>query len=162
QMLPRGDAIGMSIRKRGCRFPDAVAIGSVHRPAGKPGDGGAFDLLLQIEHGIVALAAEISAESADFTPRRSRENSSTPAPKSYWDDLAHAVVERHERCKGFFADPVDGKARTVAMQIVHDRQRMNDIAERRRTDNQSTVHQRKNGLAVIGTTLQSSRAGGLQ
>src|SRR5207244_6201202 len=139
---------GMPVREGGGRLANATAIGAVHGSMSEPGDGSALDLLLQIDHRIIVLTPEIPVERADFTPCRSCQHLATPAAQSDRDDVAHAMIERHDRCKGFFGYPVDGKPGPVAVQVVHDGQRMNDIAQRRRTDDQCTVHRHKNDSAV--------------
>ena len=70
QMLPRFDAVGMTIEQRSHRLTHTRPIRTVHRTAREPGDQRAFDLLLQIDDGIVAIARQFVPECADLAPRR--------------------------------------------------------------------------------------------
>ena len=98
------------------------------------------ELLLQIDHRVVALVLELAAKRTELLPRRTRERAVAPAPQRDRDDPAHTPVEPHQRNKRLFDHPVDRDSWTMRMQVVHDRQRVHDITQRRRTNDQSAGH----------------------
>jgi hypothetical protein len=49
-------------------------------------------------------------------------------------------MHRNQRNECFLGDPVDRDARAVPADIVHDGQRMHDVAKRRWADDQGTTH----------------------
>src|SRR5262249_61426245 len=95
-MLLRIDAMTMTIEHRDHGLAHAFPIRTVHRSAGERGDERALDLLLKIEHGVVALSRDLAAEAREFAPRRTREKIVAPAPQSDRNRAAHAAIQANE------------------------------------------------------------------
>ena len=140
EMLPWIDAVRMAVEERRDRLAHAHPVRAVHRAARKPCDQRAFHLLLKIDDRIVAFANELMPECAELAPGRARKRAMTPAPQCDGYDATHAPVQPHQRGKRLFDDPVDCEPRPVLVKVMHDRQRMDDIAQRRRTDDQRAGH----------------------
>ncbi len=130
-MLARFDTVPVAIEQRRHRLVCAGVIRSVHRPLRKPGDQRALDLLLQVDDRIVAFVHEFVPERLHLAPGCARQQPMPPAPQGDGDDTAHAMIQAHQRRERLFGNPVDAQIRAMAAHIVHHRQGMHDIAQRR-------------------------------
>ena len=139
-MLRRIDPVAATIAQACRGLADAGAVGTMHRPAREPGQQRALDLLLQIEHQIVTIADQYAAESRGFTPGRAVEDLVPPATQRDRDDAIDTAMHGEQRRKSFLGDPVDRDAGTMSPDVVHDRQSMHDVAERRWSDDQHAAH----------------------
>ena len=140
QMPRRIDPVAMRVEQRHDRLTHAPSIGAVHRPPREPRDQRSLELLLQVDYCVVSLVRELSPERGPLPPRRTRERVVSPAPQSDGNNPAHTPVEPHQRSKRLFGHPVDADPRTMLMQIVDDRHRVHDVAQRRRTNDQGAGH----------------------
>ena len=70
-----------------------------------------------------------------------------PAPERNGNRAAHAAVQTHEVNESLLDHPVDCELRTLRAKIVHDRQGVHVVAERRRS------HDENAGPAADGLRL---------
>jgi len=63
----------------------------------------------------------------------------TPAPEGDRDHSPHIGIECEERHKRLFGDPIDRELRTMGANVGDQRKCVNNIAERRRTDDEDGV-----------------------
>src|SRR6516165_1759597 len=70
QVLLRIDAIAMAIEECRRALTYARAVRPVHRPAREPRDQRTFDLLLQVDHGVVSLVLELAMKASQLEPGR--------------------------------------------------------------------------------------------
>ena len=139
QVLVRLDRVMNVVRKRGNRLANAGAVRTVAHAARESRDQRAFDLLLQIENGAVALAAQIVAEARQLPPRRRMQKLVAPSSKRDGHDAANAAIERDERSEALFDHPIDGGPRSMCADIGDERRRMDDVSERRRAHDENRV-----------------------
>ena len=126
-----------SSSQRRDRLADVRRSKPWRRPSRHARDERALDLLLQVEDRVVALAR--AARGGKRRTRASvarRSGALAPAPKRHRHDAADARVERDQRDEGLLGDPVDRRRRARARRRRDQRQRVHDIAERRRADDE--------------------------
>ena len=141
------DRVVMAMRKCGNRLADARAIGPVTRAAGEPRQIGALDLLLQVEHGDIVFASQRAAEPSRLAPGFGIERAVPPAAERNRNHPADATVERDKRHERVFGDPVDRELRAMLADVGDERERMDDVAQRRRPHDQYRIHRSSNTTA---------------
>ena len=109
-------------------------------PAREPRDQRTFDLLLQVDHGVVPLVLELAMKASQLEPGRACEDAATPTPQRDGYHTAHAPMHADQIGEWLFDDPVDFRVGAMPVHIVHDRQCMHDVAERRRTNDKDSTH----------------------
>ena len=100
----------------------------------------AFDLLLQVEDCSVPVRFDLAPKHSDFAPRRSRQRRAAPTPQRDGNNAAYVRAHLEQRHKAMLGDPVDRKVRLMAPNVGRDRERVDDIAERRRSDDEDGAH----------------------
>src|SRR5207247_296648 len=99
------------------------------------------ELLLQVDHDIVTRELELAAEGAKLAPGAAHKHAPAPATQSEWNNAAYAAIERDQRSKLLLGNPVDLDTGTMPLEVMHDRQRMHDIPQRRRAyDKRLAIH----------------------
>ncbi len=99
-----------------------------------------FELLLQVEHGVVALPAKFAPEARELPPGIAFGHVVPPAPQRDGNDVADARMQAHQWCECLLGNPVDGQVGCVPGDVGDDGQRMHDIAERRRPYDEDAAH----------------------
>jgi hypothetical protein len=122
------------------RLANARAIRSVAPAARKRRDQCALHLLLEVEDREVSLVTQLAAKRRPFAPRRARREVMPPASKTDRDRAAYTSFHRDQRRVSLLGDPVDRELRAVGSDVGDDRQRVDDIAQRRWADHQDGAH----------------------
>ena len=111
----------------------ALAAGSQPR---QPGDQRRLAQTLQVNHRVVTLALQLAQEGAPGCARGRTERRFTPGPQFTRNDALQARAQQrgqHGR-KGFFNHPVDLRIGPRRQNVLHHRQGMHHVTERRQLD----------------------------
>jgi hypothetical protein len=118
----------------------ARALGAVGEPvaaaARETGDDGRLGEPLQVEDGVVVLAAKPSHERPDLAPRGRAPGRPAPPPQGQLDDLGDAGNAADDRRERGFGHPVDARVGVQAPDVGDDGQRVHDVAQRRELDDE--------------------------
>ncbi len=114
--------------------------GPCRGPAREPRQIRALDLLLQVEHGDVGVATQFAPERRGLAPRRRVERMVPPAAERDRNHAPDSAIERDERCEGVLGDPVDRKLRAMLADVGDERERVDDVAQRRRPHDEHSAH----------------------
>jgi hypothetical protein len=129
------------------RLANARPVEAVPHAARRAGDQRAFHLLLKVEdRGIPRLAQRV-AKRIDVAPRGSREWRASPPAQSERDHAAYVGAKRDQGREAGLGNPVDCKVRMCAPDVGNDRQRIDDIAKRRRPNDEHAARRCCGGAA---------------
>ena len=132
EMLVGIDRVMDVVQQRGDRLADARAVRAVPHAARHARDQRALDLLLQVEHGRVFVASQ----RIGGTRATSRHVDAANGRCRQWRS-ATGTMRRTPGCssskrdESALGDPVDRELRPVRADVGDDRERMDDVAERR-------------------------------
>ena len=127
------------VEERRERLANARAIETVPPSASDARDQRTLQLFLQIEDHAIARGPKVAPERRDFPPRARRERRLAPATKREGYDAAHVGTHLDELHETAFCHPVDRSSRTLPKDVGNDRKRVNDVAERRGSDDEHIV-----------------------
>ena len=105
-----------------------------------PRDHAALDLLLQVEDRVVALLAQRGAEGTELPPGRTGKRRAAPAAQRQRDGAPDLSAHRRQRRERLLGEPVDGEAGTRRGDVVRDRERPDDVTERRGAHDEDAAH----------------------
>src|SRR3954468_766717 len=112
----------------------AGAVHPVPRAGGEAGNERALKKPLRIDHGVVALRRERSAERRDFTPDWAFPQGAAPAAQRYRNDPLDAGVHAGDAGEAFLDHPVDSRSGKSARRIGDGRALAHHVPERGRLD----------------------------
>ena len=135
-----GHAMMYIMRERGDWLADGSPIETVAASVCRARDQRAFELFLQVEDCGVSVRLDLAAKHSDFPPRRSRQRRLAPAAQREGNDPTYVRAHLEQWHKTTLGDPVDRKLRLVAPNVGRDRKCVNDIAERRRSNDEDGAH----------------------
>ena len=140
EMLIGVDRVMHVVGERRDGLPDAGAVRAVPHAARHPGDQRPLDLFLQVEHRRVFLAAQRTPERPELAPGRRREEMVPPVSQCDGNDAPDARVQFDQRHESGLGHPVDRQIRTVRPDVGDERERVDDVAERRWAHDQDRAH----------------------
>ena len=126
---------------RACRqgLARRAAIGPGNRRLRPARDQCALDEPLAVEHEVVVGLTQAGTRLRDLAPGGRPPQRPAPAPQRHGDHLRHRRMQPRNGGKRLLHRPVDARLRPHPRQIGHQRQRMDDVAQRRGLDDQQ-VH----------------------
>ena len=81
------------------------------------------------------------SEGADFAPRRQDEGVLPPMTHGDRHDTPHAGMQAQKRDETPLRDPINGELRPVGADVGNNRERVDDIAQRRGAHNENRMSQ---------------------
>jgi hypothetical protein len=156
EVLVARDPVMDVVEPRRHRLADAAPIEAMAAPARHARHEGALHLFLHVQHDRVVIVAQCPPEGTEFAPGLRCERRIAPAPKRHRHHGADARVEPYQRDEGFLGDPVDRHRGIVRGDVADQGERVDDIAERRRADDEQAAHPPAPRIAAVRAGIQTT------
>ena len=134
------DIVGRVVEPRCERLAHGGAAVAVHRSACELGDDRALQQPLRVDHRVVRPVAQRVAKRGDLAPHGRAREAASPAPQRKRDRVRDARMHLHQRKIGLLDDPLEHGFGPCADEIRNRGEGVQDVAERRQTHEQDSLH----------------------